>query len=44
VARSIPDQRVEKQALSSLTTACYALGDYAKVMEYHEQSLAMRDR
>jgi tetratricopeptide (TPR) repeat protein len=43
VARSIPDRRVEKQALSSLTTACYALGDYAKVMEYHEQSLAMRD-
>ena len=44
VARAIPDQRVEAQALGSLRVAYYALGDYAKVIQYHEQGLAMRNR
>ncbi|MFB8789274.1 MAG: tetratricopeptide repeat protein [Potamolinea sp.] len=40
VARAILDERVEKQALGSLRVACYAIGDYAKVLQYHEQGLA----
>jgi len=36
LARSIKDKRIEEQALASLKIACYALGDYAKAMQYEQ--------
>ncbi|MEM9928165.1 MAG: tetratricopeptide repeat protein, partial [Cyanobacteria bacterium P01_D01_bin.50] len=34
IAKTIKDNRSQEQARASLKTACYAMGDYARAMEY----------
>ena len=34
IAKEIKDRRSQDQARASLKTACYAIGDYARVVKY----------
>jgi tetratricopeptide (TPR) repeat protein len=37
----LQDDQVEEQILKNLGNACYALGNYAKVIEYYQQRLVL---